>query len=811
MKIFRALVVTLAALAVQSAVALKPGSPSVSMSFVIENNTGKVVGTLTAPVKDSDWQELPEDTRITVTVSRSCYSLSESDVPVASFSDLAPGEQVQFTDDTVPAWQYGYDYTYTPVAFIGSERNPYSYGGSVTPGLQFSFAYQSFNVTPAADGKSVALSAVVPSTLSNGEPMPVPVKAIEFYRDYTGNELVAKIENPESGSTVTATDNNPHENTTSIYMVRAVTDFGSAQTTQQCFVGFDIPYSPYPVAAEYYDGGIRVYWTAPDRGANWGTIDPAQTVYNVFRCWGSGQNNRELIAEGIKETEYVDYGTGMEFPRAVRYEVQSANNVGVGESNYSSYDYSLIIGPDYELPFVETFDGGADKMWTYTNSSNYARMYLADVADYGDGTTVQPHSGSGLIYVNYSEYRAPSGSVNTMTSYKINMSEAANPVLSYWYYAIPDNDVYIDLRLSTDGKDFTSLSKILIAPGTESPEWKKLIIPLEGYAGKETVYVRFATGFSDQASSAIIDDIVIADYRSVGTITAESNPDMRTITLTWVDPGSEYAPCTGFIGYMDGESAGNVTSPWTIEVPEYDTAYTFSIEALYDGVKVDRSEPVSAEVKAPEITEFTVDDYTFIIDKEQLAPSVKIKAYTGSKVILTIPGHVYYNEISYDVTDILDAVFRGNEKLVSVVIPETCTTVGEEAFAACNKLMGVTIGAGVTEIKARAFAGCTALNQVIFMPSVPPVVAPDAFDGIAQGCKGTAPEGSAEAYAATEGLSGIDFGVSGITEIGIESAAEAEYFDLSGRRIEAPAPGSCVIVRLTGRDGSIRTAKVMVK
>lgn len=811
MKIFRTLAVAMAALAVPAAMALKPGSPSVSMSFVIEDNTGKVVGTVTAPEKDSDWQALPEDTRMTVTVTRSCYSISESDIPVVTFTDMAPGQQAQFTDDAVPAWQYGNNYTYTPAAYIGDERNPFSYGGSVTPGLQFSFAYQSFKVTPAVDGKSVELTAVVPSTLSNGEPLPVPVKAMEFYRGYEGNELVTSVENPEPGATVTVTDNNPHENTTTIYMVRAVTDFGSAQTTERCFVGFDVPYSPYPIAAEYHDGGIRVYWTAPDRGANWGAIDPAETVYNVFRCWGSGENNRELIAEGIKETEYVDYGTGMEFPRAVRYEVQAANNIGPGESGYSSYDYSLIIGPEYELPFVETFDGGADKMWSYTNSSYYARMYLSDVADYGDGITVEPHSGAGLIYVNYSEYRAPSGSVNTMTSYKINLSEAATPVLSYWYYAIPGNDVYIDLQLSTDGTEFTSVSKTLISLDADAPGWKKVLIPLEGYAGKSAVFVRFVTGFSDTPSSAIIDDIVIADYRSVGAITTESDPESRTITLTWADPGSEYAPCVGFTGYVNGVSVGNVTSPWVYEAPEYDTVYRFCIEALYDGVKVADSESVTAQVKAPEVTEFTIDDYTFVVDKEQLAPTVWIKAYTGSKTFLTVTGSVYYREVAYDVTKILEGAFRGNEKVVSLVIPESITSVGVEAFAGCTKLMAATIGAGVTEIESRAFAGCSALNQVIFMPVVPPVVAADAFDGIAPDCKGTAPEGTAEAYAATAGLGGIDFGVSGITEIVIDSAARIEYYDLNGRRIDAPAPGSCVIVRLTGRDGSIRTAKIMVK
>lgn len=811
MKIFRAIVLTIATLAVQSASALKPGSPSISMSFEIEDNTGKVVGSLTAPVKDSNWQELPEGTRMTVTVSRSCYNLSESEVAIATFNDLAPGQQVQFTDNATPAWQYGYEYTYTPVAYIGIERNDYSYGSSIIPGLPFSFGYQSFKVTPAVDGESVELSVVVPSELNNKQPLPVPIKAIEFYRGIDYDDLVGKIENPESGSTVSLTDNTPRKNTTTIYMARAVTDFGSAQTTERCYVGFDVPYAPYPVSAESYQGGIRVFWTAPDRGANWGAIDPAETVYNVFRCWGSGENNRELIAEGIKETEFVDYGTDMLFPRAVRYQVQSANNIGLGEANYSSYDYSLIIGPEYSLPFVESFDGGSDKMWVYTNSSYYARMYISDEADYGNDIIVKPHSGSGLIYVNYSEFRAPSGSTNTMTSYKVDLSDTSMPALSYWYYAIPGNDIYIDVQLSTDGTDFSSISKTLISLGADSPGWKKVILPLSDFAGESTIYVRFVTGFTDKSSSAIIDDIILADYLSVGAVDTESDPDNRTITLTWTDPGSEYTPCTGFVGYVDGESIGNVSSPWVFEAPEYDTTYSFSIEALYDGVKVAASQEVTASVAAPEVTEFTSNDYIFTIDKGSAEPTVWIKAYTGNRTILSLPERVSYGDVSYVVTEVLDAAFKGNETITSVVIPATCTTLGEEAFAGCVKLLGVTIGAGVTEIRARAFAGCTALSQVIFMSLVPPVVADDAFAGIAEGCKGTAPDGKAETYAAVDALRAIDFGVSGITEIEIESAAKTEFFDLNGRSLTAPVRGGCTIVRITGYDGSVRTGKITLK
>ena len=80
------------------------------------------------------------------------------------------------------------------------------------------------------------------------------------------------------------------------------------------------------------EGGYRISWTAPSTGVNYGTINPDETFYNVYRCWGRTEDEREMIASGIKDTEYVDYGTDMEAPRAVMYMVEAANNIGVGGS-----------------------------------------------------------------------------------------------------------------------------------------------------------------------------------------------------------------------------------------------------------------------------------------------------------------------------------------------------------------------------------------------------------------------------------------------------------------------------------------------
>jgi hypothetical protein len=88
-----------------------------------------------------------------------------------------------------------------------------------------------------------------------------------------------------------------------------------------------------------------------------------------------------------------------------------------------------------------------------------------------------------------------------------------------------------------------------------------------------------------------------------------------------------------------------------------------------------------------------------------------------------IPGGVY---VAYDLsgcTSIPDIDWntmnaRANkDKLVSIILPDTLTTIGESAFDSCSGLTSVTIGNNVTSIGESAFAG-SGLTSVIIPDSV---------------------------------------------------------------------------------------------
>ncbi|MDR2651921.1 MAG: leucine-rich repeat domain-containing protein, partial [Prevotellaceae bacterium] len=53
-----------------------------------------------------------------------------------------------------------------------------------------------------------------------------------------------------------------------------------------------------------------------------------------------------------------------------------------------------------------------------------------------------------------------------------------------------------------------------------------------------------------------------------------------------------------------------------------------------------------------------------------------------------------------------------NTSLTSIILPNSMTSIGDEAFADCSSLNSVVIPAGVTSIGFGAFASCTGLTSI---------------------------------------------------------------------------------------------------
>jgi len=87
--------------------------------------------------------------------------------------------------------------------------------------------------------------------------------------------------------------------------------------------------------------------------------------------------------------------------------------------------------------------------------------------------------------------------------------------------------------------------------------------------------------------------------------------------------------------------------------------------------------------------------------------------------------------IPNSVTSIGQEAFRGCMGLTSVVIPGSVTEIGWETFSGCTGLASVVIPDGVTSIGGGAFSGCTGLTSVVIPDSVTSI-----GDGAFSGCTG---------------------------------------------------------------------------
>jgi hypothetical protein len=74
--------------------------------------------------------------------------------------------------------------------------------------------------------------------------------------------------------------------------------------------------------------------------------------------------------------------------------------------------------------------------------------------------------------------------------------------------------------------------------------------------------------------------------------------------------------------------------------------------------------------------------------------------------------------IPSSVTSIGDYAFEGCTRLTSITIPNSVTSIGYSAFSGCTRLTSITIPSSVTRIEDYAFEGCTRLTSITIPDSV---------------------------------------------------------------------------------------------
>ena len=89
--------------------------------------------------------------------------------------------------------------------------------------------------------------------------------------------------------------------------------------------------------------------------------------------------------------------------------------------------------------------------------------------------------------------------------------------------------------------------------------------------------------------------------------------------------------------------------------------------------------------------------------------------------------------------------FVYTSSIESITIPSGVTTIGQLSFGYCHYLDDITIPENVTLIDMMAFYS-SGLTKITMLPSTPPTLGSNAFNGISNNVVITVPKGSLEAY-----------------------------------------------------------------
>ncbi len=159
----------------------------------------------------------------------------------------------------------------------------------------------------------------------------------------------------------------------------------------------------------------------------------------------------------------------------------------------------VVVGEDYDLPFVEHFTGGSidNRFWEVGANSNISfRLNPAS----GYMTEIQAMPRSTPRFRN-SESKLVTG--------KISIKDVRNPILTYWYYAIPGASTVMEVYAQAPDSVSTVVASTDFRKLNGEDGWRMGCADLSGLVSHQYIRLGFKTIVGEDIVGAKLDEVTV--------------------------------------------------------------------------------------------------------------------------------------------------------------------------------------------------------------------------------------------------------------------------------------------------------------
>lgn len=283
----------------------------------------------------------------------------------------------------------------------------------------------------------------VPTKDVNGSAL-TSISKVQIYRDNT-SDAIKTYESPTPGEAIEWQDETVTTGEHPYSVVVTANEYRSEEAKTTVYVGVDTPKAPTNFKGyDNLDGTVTLTWdpiTEKD-GAHGGYVDTSELYYNVANLYwgyeqevtgGSGLTTNSLTVSGIS------YEGAQSLQQYFLYAQTKTPTDTLAKSAYARVE-TFVVGAAYSLPYEESFSGGSLTKGPWGIAASYSgRFGLSTLSSDGD---------------NGSLYFVPSNQATSarIDGPKVDVSNAANPTLSFTYYAYPGSDGKINVYVKRNGQ-----------------------------------------------------------------------------------------------------------------------------------------------------------------------------------------------------------------------------------------------------------------------------------------------------------------------------------------------------------------------